>query len=70
MSELVEKTHRVKYTVGWTANMGNFESLRVDVGLEIDGTGNPDATLAKVARWVEDNLGERVAEVKKTIEET
>lgn len=70
MSELTEKTHRVTYAVGWTANMGNFESLRVDLGLELDGVGNPDATLNKVAKWVEENLGARVVEVRKQIEES
>lgn len=68
MSELTEKTHRVTYAVGYTANMGNFESLRVDLSLALDGVGNPNETLAKVSKWVEDNLGTRVAEVRATIE--
>lgn len=55
--------HRVKYSVGWTRNMGNFESLRVDLGLEEDGGGHPDVTLGKVRKWVEDQLATAVEEV-------
>lgn len=72
MSELTEpvRMHRVKYDISWTANMGNFESLKVNVGLEQDGFGHPDATFAKVREWVENNLGDAVLEVKATIEES
>lgn len=55
--------HRVSYSVGWTKNMGNFESLRVDLGLEADGDGNPKVTLDRVRKFVEHELGEAVAEV-------
>lgn len=71
MSELQAqpvKMHRVKYDISWTKNMGNFESLKVNVGLEADGTGNPDVTFAKVVEWVEERLGERVVEVTAAIE--
>jgi len=44
--------------------MGNFESLRVDVGLEIDGTGNPTPTFDKAYQWVEEKLLEKVNEVE------
>jgi hypothetical protein len=71
MSELTAppvKMHRVKYDLQWTKNMGNFESLKINVGLEADGEGNPDVTMAKVRAWVEDNLGRAVNEVVDTIE--
>jgi hypothetical protein len=73
MAELTappEKMHRVNYELTWTKNMGNFESLKVTVGLAADGTGNPDVTLAKVRDWVEENLGTAVADVTETIEGT
>lgn len=61
--------HRIKYSLGWTANMGDFESLRVDVGIEVDGEGHPAATLAKAREFVEEELGKAVTEVKASIKE-
>lgn len=62
-----ENTHRVKVTLGYTRNMGNFESLRLDIGLEADGTGNPNATFDKVYNWTEEKLLEKVAEVEEEL---
>lgn len=56
--------HRVKVAVGYTRNMGNFESLRVDIGLELDGVGNPNPTFDKAYAWAEEKLLEKVAEVE------
>ena len=66
MSELKDTrpAHRVKVTLGYTRNMGNFEYLRVDIGLEADGTGNPNVTFEKVYAWAEEKLLEKVAEVE------
>lgn len=47
--------------------MGNFESLRVDVGLELDGVGNPNATFEKAWTWTEAKLVEKVAEVEEAL---
>lgn len=70
MSELeVRYTHRVSVTLGYTRNMGNFESLRVDIGLEQDGNGHPDTTFNKVYSWVEDKLTEKVNEVEAALKE-
>jgi hypothetical protein len=62
-----EKKHVVNYELTWTRNMGNFESLKVTVGLIQDGYGHPDVTLAKVRSWVEDNLGVAVEEVTQSV---
>jgi hypothetical protein len=62
-----EKKHVVNYELTWTRNMGNFESLKVTVGLSADGYGNPDVTMAKVRTWVEDNLGTAVEEVTQAV---
>lgn len=64
-------SHRIKYSLGWTANMGDFESLRVDLGIEVDGEGDekPSETLAKARKFVEKQLGVAVAEVKASIKE-
>lgn len=75
MSELTEekqslpvRMHRVKYSVGYTKNLGNFESSRIDVGLEQDGFGHPDATWAKVREWVETSLETAVREVNEALQ--
>jgi hypothetical protein len=62
-----EKKHTVNYELTWTRNMGNFESLKVTVGLSQEGTGHPDATMAKVREWVENNLGTAVEEVSQAV---
>jgi hypothetical protein len=61
------KTHRVGVSVGYTRNMGNFESLRVDISLEADGVGNPDDTFNKVYKWCESKLLEKVNEVEEEL---
>lgn len=71
MSELTEgpvKMHRVSYSLSYTKNMGDFESLKVQVGLEQDGQGHPSATLDKVKAWVADELGKAVKETVEAIE--
>lgn len=62
-----EKKHVVNYELTWTRNMGNFESLKVTVGLSADGYGNPDVTMSKVREWVENNLGTAVQEVSEAV---
>lgn len=68
MHDVNELGHRVKVSLGYTRNMGNFESLRVDIGLEADGHGNPGPTFDKTYAWAEKRLLEKVdgleAEIK------
>jgi len=64
------KTHRVKVNLGYTRNMGDFESLRMDIGLELDGTGNPNPTFEKAYNWVEGKLLANLAEVEEEIRAT
>jgi len=68
--EPTPKGHRVKVSVGYTRNMGDFESLRVDIGLELDGTGNPNPTFTKAYDWAESKLLEKMAEVEEEIRAT
>ncbi len=59
MSELTQQTpnkHKVHFEITYTKNLGNFESAKVTVGLEQEGTGHPDNTMSKVKKWVENNL--------------
>jgi hypothetical protein len=67
MHEIKSTNHRVKISVGYTRNMGNFESLRVDVGLEVDGVGSPNPTFEKAYDWAEEKLLEKVEEVEKQL---
>ena len=70
MSELVAgPNHKVSVAVGYTRNMGNFESLRVDIGLELEGTGNPNDTFTKAYGWCEKKLVEKVAELEEEVKE-
>lgn len=57
---------RVKASLGYTRNMGNFESLRVDVGIEDSVRDGEKATEAfeRVYSLVESKLLEKVAEVE------
>ena len=67
MAELTEDApqHRVDVRMGFTRNLGNFESLKMDVGLAIDGKPgeNPQQTFDKVAAWVEKQLVARFQKV-------
>lgn len=48
---------RITYTKGRTINLGNFESLRVDIGIEIDcESGKEDETFTILKTWVEGRL--------------
>lgn len=54
----------MKVSAGTTINTGNFENLRVDVGLEVDGIGDPTPTFDKAWSWVEKKLVEKATEIK------
>lgn len=69
MSELSDEldVHKVTVALGYTRNMGNFESLRVDIGLEVSGRGNPTVTFDKAYGWTEKKLMEKVSEVEEEL---
>lgn len=57
---------RVSKSLGYTTNMGDFESMRADVGIESDvrdGESVRDA-LARVSRVVEEELGKDVKKAR------
>lgn len=68
MSELTSdlSVHKVTVALGYTFNMGDFESFRVDVGLQASGKGHPDETFQKVYDWCEKKL---IKEAQETREE-
>lgn len=65
---------RVKVDLGYTRNMGNFESLRVDIGVEDDLRNNPDGSpenveqaFTRVYSYVEKKLVEKVQETEEEL---
>lgn len=62
---------KVTVTLGYTLNLGNFESLRVDLGItdsRRDGE-NIEQAFERVYEFVEAKLGEKVKEAKGEIAE-
>ncbi|NDB61158.1 hypothetical protein EB001_22365 [bacterium] len=57
---------KISVTLGYTHNLGNFQSLRLDLGVvdsKRDGE-NIDQAFERVYKFVEDKLTEKVAEAK------
>jgi len=56
---------RVKYNKGRTINIGNFESIRVDVGIELEMAASDgreiDATFDRLKAWVDKRIATEVA---------
>ena len=62
---------KITVTLGYTLNLGNFESLRVDLGVvdaRRDGE-TVDQAFERVYTFVEDKLSEKVKEAKGEIAE-
>ena len=63
---------KVSVTLGYTHNLGNFQSLRIDLGItdsKRDGE-NTDQAFERVYQFVEKKLTEKVNEPKAEIEES
>lgn len=62
---------KVNVTLGYTLNLGNFQSLRLDLGIvdsRRDGENINDA-FERVYKFVEDKLTEKINEAKAEINE-
>jgi hypothetical protein len=62
---------KVSVTLGYTLNLGNFQSLRLDLGI-IDSkrdSENTDQAFERVYKFVEDKLTEKINEAKAEINE-
>lgn len=62
---------KVTVTLGYTLNLGNFQSLRLDLGVtdgKRDGE-NVDQAFERVYKFVEDKLAEKINEAKAELEE-
>ncbi len=57
---------KVSVTLGYTLNLGNFQSLRLDLGI-VDSRRNgetPDQAFERVYKFVEDKLTEKIQEAQ------
>lgn len=65
-----EKTD-VSVTLGYTLNLGNFQSLRIDIGVTdfVRAGENTDTALDRVYEFVEKKVIEKVEEAKKELED-
>ena len=62
---------KVSVTPGYTLNLGNFQSLRLDLGVidsKRDGE-NTDQAFERVYKFVEDKLALKISEAKVELEE-
>ena len=62
---------KVNVTLGYTLNLGNFQSLRLDLGVtdnRREGENINDA-FERVYKFVEDKLAEKITEAKAEISE-
>jgi hypothetical protein len=69
--EMQNEETKVSVTLGYTLNLGNFQSLRLDLGV-VDSRRNgetPDQAFERVYKFVEDKLTEKINEAKSEINE-
>ena len=62
---------KVNVTLGYTLNLGNFQSLRLDLGV-IDSARHGesvDQAFARVYKFVEDKLTEKIKEAQEEASE-
>jgi len=65
------ETTKVNVTLGYTLNLGNFQSLRLDLGVtdsKRDGE-NTEQAFERVYKFVEDKLTEKINEAKAELNE-
>jgi hypothetical protein len=63
---------KVSVTLGYTLNLGNFQSLRLDLGVvdaKRDGE-NTDQAFERVYKFVEEKLTAKIAEAKLELQES
>lgn len=62
---------KINVTLGYTLNLGNFQSLRLDLGI-VDSKRegeNTDQAFERVYKFVEDKLASKINEAKAELEE-
>lgn len=66
----MSETTNVSVTLGYTLNLGNFQSLRVDIGVTdfVRNGENTDTAVERVYEFVESKVLEKVQEAKTELE--
>ena len=62
---------KINVTLGYTLNLGNFQSLRLDLGI-VDSKRegeNVDEAIERIYKFVEDKLTDKIQEAKSEINE-
>ena len=62
---------KINVTLGYTLNVGNFQSLRLDLGI-VDSKRegeNVDEAFERIYKFVEDKLTDKIQEAKSEINE-
>jgi hypothetical protein len=69
MTEKTRPVTNVKVELGFTKNLGNFENLRVSIGVEdyVRDGETVDAATERVYAFVENKVVEKVNEIQKEI---
>jgi hypothetical protein len=67
----MSETTNVSVTLGYTLNLGNFQSLRIDLGITdfVRSGENTDQALDRVYEFVENKVIQKVEEAKKELED-
>jgi hypothetical protein len=67
----MSETTNVSVTLGYTLNLGNFQSLRIDLGITdfVRGGENTEQALDRVYEFVENKVIQKVEEAKKELED-
>jgi hypothetical protein len=69
--EMENEDTKISVTLGYTLNLGNFQSLRLDLGV-VDSRKNGESVnqaFERVYQFVEDKLTEKINEAKSEINE-
>ena len=69
--EMENEETKVSVTLGYTLNLGNFQSLRLDLGV-VDSRRSgetPDQAFERVYKFVEDKLTAKILEAQSEAEE-
>ena len=69
--EMENEDTKVSVTLGYTLNLGNFQSLRLDLGV-VDSRHNGEninQAFERVYKFVEDKLTDKINEAKSEINE-
>jgi methyl coenzyme M reductase subunit D len=66
----MSESTNVSVTLGYTLNLGNFQSLRIDIGVTdfVRSGENTESAVDRVYEFVENKVIQKVEEAKKELE--